>query len=472
VSIKISKGVLPVLLALLTSITRAETGRSVIHCEVTGNTSVPGKGCRVCVITATGTVCDKDEGFQSTGRTPVAPIRAVVTGVFLNQPPRPFNLDGFNLSVSHNKRSIDVATQAGGGPLIYATEQNPSRHFNGQRVESDGGRWGTSILPLKQNFLSGWFLFYDYTITWDTSAELTEPGVPSDYDGDGLADILWTNSSGGVAIWKMNGTQLVHSSIIQTAAVTGWRIAAEGDFNGDGFTDILWTTSSGGVAIWMMEGDRIIENHVIQQSAVPGWSIAQVGDFNGDRRSDILWTSNSGGVAIWMMNGGSIIQNNVIQEAGIGGRAVDTGDFNGDGRSDILWQKWDGTVEIWMMNGPNIIKSTVLGVIAPTWRIAGLGDFNGDGRSDILWARSNGTATIGMISDGVIIGTFPIQQPIFPGSTIVKVADFNGDGRADILSATSYGLASIWLMSGEKIAAGGTIQNPAGADWQIPRGTQ
>ena len=61
---------------------------------------------------------------------------------------------------------------------------------------------------------------------------------------------------------------------------------------------------------------------------------------------------------------------------------------------------------------------------------------------------------------------------VFPGSTIVKVADFNGDGRADILSVTPYGLASVWLMGGEKIVASGTIQNPAGSDWQIPHGTQ
>src|SRR5204862_245063 len=143
----------------------------------------------------------------------------------------------------------------------------------------------------------------------------------ADFDADGHADILWTTSSGGVAISMMMnatsipGATIIHNTVIQNSAVPGWSIAGVGDFNGDGHSDILWTTASGGVAIWIMNGATIIGNTVIQKSAVPGWSIAGVDDFNGDGRSDILWTTASGGVAIWFMNGGSIVGNNVIQNS-------------------------------------------------------------------------------------------------------------------------------------------------------------
>ena len=33
--------------------------------------------------------------------------------------------------------------------------------------------------------------------------------VTSDFDGDGYSDILWQNTGGEVAIWKMNGTSVI-----------------------------------------------------------------------------------------------------------------------------------------------------------------------------------------------------------------------------------------------------------------------
>jgi FG-GAP-like repeat len=80
-----------------------------------------------------------------------------------------------------------------------------------------------------------------------------------DFNGDGMSDILWRDTSGNVAIWEMNGTAILNqnSSFVGTVAVQ-WSIPVAGDFNGDGMSDILWRDTSGNVAIWEMNGTTIL----------------------------------------------------------------------------------------------------------------------------------------------------------------------------------------------------------------------
>jgi hypothetical protein len=38
---------------------------------------------------------------------------------------------------------------------------------------------------------------------------------------------------------------------------TSWSIVETGDYDGDGMSDILWRDTSGNVAIWFMVGDHV-----------------------------------------------------------------------------------------------------------------------------------------------------------------------------------------------------------------------
>jgi hypothetical protein len=223
----------------------------------------------------------------------------------------------------------------------------------------------------------------------------TEIGA-GDFNGDGHSDILWQNSNGQAAIWEMNGANQIAggSALVCPNPGPSWKAIGTGDFNGDGLADILWQNANGQAAIWEMNGTSQIAggSAAVGPNPGPGWQAIGTGDFNGDGHSDILWQNTvSGQVSIWEMNGTSVIGGGALGlNAGPGWKAVGTGDFNGDGLSDVLFQNTaSGQVAIWEMNGTNVIGGgTVSSVPGPSWHAIGTGDFNGDGHSDILFQNT------------------------------------------------------------------------------------
>jgi hypothetical protein len=84
-----------------------------------------------------------------------------------------------------------------------------------------------------------------------------------DFGGDGKADILWQTNGGALALWEMDGNQIKAADYIKLGQTTvgapgaDWHIAGTGDFNGDGMADILWRTDGGSLALWQMDGNQI-----------------------------------------------------------------------------------------------------------------------------------------------------------------------------------------------------------------------
>ena len=198
-----------------------------------------------------------------------------------------------------------------------------------------------------------------------------------DFNGDGYADILWRNTStGDLAIWEMNGTTILNPNNSGLGNVpTNWSVVGVGDFNGDGMADILWrNNTNGNVAIWLMNGTTVTNSSTATFGNMPAtWSVAGTGDFNGDGKSDILWRDTSGDIAIWEMNGTTILNPSAT---GVGSLSTVwsvavTGDFNSDGKSDILWTDTSGDLAIWYMNGTAIGSGTGLGTMPTTWTIQG-----------------------------------------------------------------------------------------------------
>jgi hypothetical protein len=134
--------------------------------------------------------------------------------------------------------------------------------------------------------------------------------VPGDFNGDGLADILWRNTNGAVGVWDSNGSGGHVNQSLGTAAKS-WAVAGIGDFNGDGLADILWRNTNGGVALWDSNGSG---GHVSRSlgTAATSWAVAGISDFNGDGLADILWRNTNGDVALWDSNGaGGFVHHNL-----------------------------------------------------------------------------------------------------------------------------------------------------------------
>src|SRR5207244_708293 len=100
--------------------------------------------------------------------------------------------------------------------------------------------------------------------------------VRHDFDGDGLADLLWRNAATGEnAIWVMYGPSLASSALILPVSDAHWTIQGVGDFNGDGLSDILWrNTTTGENAIWFMNGKSVSSTSLITPVADANWSVA------------------------------------------------------------------------------------------------------------------------------------------------------------------------------------------------------
>jgi hypothetical protein len=105
---------------------------------------------------------------------------------------------------------------------------------------------------------------------------------------------------------------------------TSWSIVGTGDFSGTGNTDILWLDPAGDVAIWFMNGTQVVSTPVLGN--VPtSWTIVGTGDFNGDGKTDILWRNANGDVAIWLMNGTQVLSS---PDLGNVPKQSDLGNFN------------------------------------------------------------------------------------------------------------------------------------------------
>jgi hypothetical protein len=99
-----------------------------------------------------------------------------------------------------------------------------------------------------------------------------------DFDGDGRSDILWRDTTGNLAIWSHGDRYSDTYPSYRNAGGTvdlSWSIKGIGDFNADGRSDLLWTHSSGSVAIWFMAGG-MFSGDAYPTTLASGWEIRAV----------------------------------------------------------------------------------------------------------------------------------------------------------------------------------------------------
>jgi VCBS repeat-containing protein len=244
----------------------------------------------------------------------------------------------------------------------------------------------------------------------------------SDFNQDGIDDIVWRNyTTGENQLWLMNAT-LPTSIVSLPSAPLQWVLEGVGDFNQDGNPDLLWREYIGGTTgIWMMAGSSI-QSITLLPTIATNWQIEGVGDLDGDGQPDIVWRDvNTGYTGVWYMNG---IDMRAIDYLGTVNQewALEAiADTNNDGRLDLLWRsRQSGLTGSWLMYGsPGATFFQIAILPAPTgntWDVVDTGDYNRDGKTDVIWRNHatghnivwlmDGTRTIGQLFTQPLTGNW------------------------------------------------------------------
>jgi hypothetical protein len=216
------------------------------------------------------------------------------------------------------------------------------------------------------------------------SAQLLRGGQPTasgwqargvdDFNRDGMADLAFQHTDRRTSFWYLRNAQYSNAVPVVggKTASDGWSLRAVGDLSGDGRSDLLWHHSSGNVALWTMNVTNMVSSTWLAQTA---WTApAAIVDINRDSKKDILLQPINGTPVVWTMDGTNYLRTEYLRHVGTGWRLAGSADFNGDGRYDLLWQHTSGLLNIWFMDGTTFVRSVSLiggRSVAPEWQAIG-----------------------------------------------------------------------------------------------------
>jgi hypothetical protein len=242
-------------------------------------------------------------------------------------------------------------------------------------------------------------------------------------------------------------------------------IVGNGDYDGDGLADILWhDRRSDSVSVFFMDGSLIRETVVLAEDFSRSSKIVGSGDYDGDGLSDVLtYTAALNQFSVWTMTGVGAFELSVLpDDFRDDAEIIASGDFDGDGMTDILWRHPpSGDVDIWGLTGDLFLGSLEGG--ADEWSIIGAGDFDGDYRDDLL-LRKPGSDLL-----AVRLSTRGVRDEIdYAHNTasslrqVVATGDYDGDGRTDLVVYDGDSAAfGVWYMSGSTVTHGAEIDSPS-----------
>jgi FG-GAP-like repeat len=233
----------------------------------------------------------------------------------------------------------------------------------------------------------------------------------ADFNANGEPDLVWQDDSTGAATvyyYSFGGAVFQGWGLLNSGAgASGWKVVASGDFDGNGVPDLVWqNTSSGQVNVNYYGGaggTTLIGFCVLNSGAgTAGWQVVAAADFNGDGVPDLIWqNTGTGQVNVNYYNRTCALTGFAVLNGGggtAGWHVVAAADFDGNGTPDLVWQNTStGQVNANYYSDTTLTGFAVLNTGAGTagWSVTGAADFDGNGVPDLVWQNnSTGQATV------------------------------------------------------------------------------
>ncbi|NUM48428.1 MAG: VCBS repeat-containing protein [Anaerolineales bacterium] len=287
----------------------------------------------------------------------------------------------------------------------------------------------------------------------DTLSTRSEPnqdtvaygGVATDYNEDGWADITIVNELTAdlrVFLNLANGTGLYADFLEPTFPVAQQASPSEpSDFNGDGHADIaVANINADSISILLGNGDGTFAPQQLVPVGISPRGIAAL-DVDGDGDMDIANTNNgSNNVSILLNNGSGVFGAPTYFEGGGNGEwGLAAADMDEDGRLDLIVGTYAGSSLItWRNNGNGTFTQMDTAPAGGSVWMLGTGDVNGDGHEDLHVA--NGFTNKGsiLLGDGAGNLANPTSYDTGQLTLATDLGDVDGDGDLDWVTS-SYG---------------------------------
>jgi hypothetical protein len=262
--------------------------------------------------------------------------------------------------------------------------------------------------------------------------EIIPSAAKSDFNGDGLPEIIFQDADGFLGVWTLRNTTAVATQFLTPSHVgdPAFRVVGGGHFNGDGNLDLLFQDTQGSLAVWFMRDLAQLEIAPINPSRVldKDWRVKGVEDFNRDGKPDLLFQHADESLAVWSMDGVNLVQANLLvpnrpDETGWNVGAI--GDFNGDQMQDLVFQHQDGRLMIWYLNGHTRAQTTLINPLTTgdvLWRLMGSVDLDQDGMPDLLFQHGSEGPLAVWFMDGTKMRKPEYLNPANAGGTWRAVA--------------------------------------------------
>ena len=229
----------------------------------------------------------------------------------------------------------------------------------------------------------------------------SSPSYPRDVTGDGHADVVAVEASGGaLRVYPTTGTGAWKTPIRSGSGWTGYaKVLTAGTWDGDPISDVIVQDKAGGLFLRSGNGNGTFAASVRIGS---GWTVHDlvmpVGDFDGDGLTDLVARRADGVLFLYSGNGRGGFASGAGRQIGAGWdtftAVFSPGDFSGDGLPDLLARAADGTVYLYRGNGVGgwlLPRATVGTGWQQYTALTSPGDFTGDGRADVLARTADST---------------------------------------------------------------------------------